>query len=108
MQEVIINLCNNAIDAMPQGGTITLRTKTIQDLGKDEIQIQVQDTGSGIPKETKAKIFEPFFTTKELGKGTGLGLSIFHEIIQKHGGTITLESELGIGTTFTIKIPLSR
>ncbi|OGR88659.1 MAG: hypothetical protein A3A86_06375 [Elusimicrobia bacterium RIFCSPLOWO2_01_FULL_60_11] len=107
IQQVIINLCNNAIDAMPKGGTITLRTRRVQDLGKDAIQIQVQDTGAGISKENQNKVFESFFTTKEVGKGTGLGLSISHEIVQKHGGTITLESQMGIGTTFTIRIPLT-
>ena len=92
---------------MPKGGAIKLRTMRVQDLDRDVIQIQIQDTGAGIPKEKQTKVFEPFFTTKEVGKGTGLGLSISHEIVQKHGGTITLESQMGIGTTFTIRIPLS-
>ena len=108
MQEVIINLCNNAIDAMPKGGALTLRTARVRFDGKDGVEIQVRDTGTGIPPEVKARIFEPFFTTKEVGRGTGLGLSISHEIIEKHGGTLSLESKPGRGTTFTIRIPSSR
>ena len=68
--------------------------------------IQISDTGPGIPRETLAKIFDPFFTTKEVGKGTGLGLSISHSIIEKLDGTVTVDSEVGRGTTFTISLPI--
>ena len=107
MQQVIVNLCNNAIDAMPKGGTIRLHTRTVQESEKKFVKIQVQDTGPGISKNIQLKVFEPFFTTKEVGEGTGLGLSITHEIVQKHGGTIVLDSKAGTGTTFTIRIPLT-
>ena len=73
--------------------------------GKAYAEIQVQDTGGGIPEEIRSKIFEPFFTTKEVGKGTGLGLSLVYEIVQKHEGKITVQSEIGKGTTFQIFLP---
>ena len=71
----------------------------------ESLKVVVSDTGIGIPKENINSIFDPFFTTKELGKGTGLGLSVSYGIIQKHQGTITVESEVGKGTSFTIKLP---
>ena len=105
LQQVIVNLCNNAMDAMPDGGTITLLTKQSSLNGKDAVEIRVEDTGQGIPKEIQAKIFEPFFTTKEVGKGTGLGLSLVYEIIQKHQGQIRVESQVGKGTAFSVCLP---
>ena len=105
IQQVVINLCSNAIDAMPDGGVLTVRTANAVLDGKKAIQIQIQDTGFGIPKEIQAKIFEPFFTTKEVGKGTGLGLSLVYEIIQKNEGEITMESQEGKGTLFLVKLP---
>ena len=101
IQQIMINLCNNAIDAMPQGGAIKINT------AQDEkfIKITVADTGTGISDENKKKLFEPFFTTKEVGKGTGLGLSICYELANKHGGDIAVESEVGKGTTFTVRLP---
>ena len=101
IQQIIINLCNNAMDAMPAGGTIKIET------AQDEkfIKIAVSDNGSGISDENKKKLFEPFFTTKEVGKGTGLGLSICYELANKHGGDISVESEVGKGTTFTVRLP---
>jgi signal transduction histidine kinase len=104
MQQVIVNLCNNAIDAMPDGGKITIKTRVFTD--NDTMEISVSDTGQGMDKQILQRIFEPFFTTKEVGKGTGLGLSLCYEIIQKHKGTIEVESEIGRGTTFIIKLPL--
>ncbi|MFA4909711.1 MAG: HAMP domain-containing sensor histidine kinase, partial [Desulfobacteria bacterium] len=71
-----------------------------------DIAVSVRDNGQGIPKEYQARVFEPFFTTKPGGKGTGLGLSITHNIVQNMGGTITLESEKGKGTTFTVRLPI--
>lgn len=104
LQQVIINLCNNAIDAMPNGGKITVRTR---DDTADErrVVLEVEDNGSGIPEEIGDKIFNPFFTTKEVGKGTGLGLSLVYEIIQRHQGAIKLKSKVGSGTTFTVFLP---
>jgi len=105
IQQVIVNLCNNAIDAMGEGGKVTLRTRSVMMNEKNFVQIQVQDTGHGIPKEIQDRVFEPFFTTKEVGKGTGLGLSLVYEIIQKHDGQILLQSEMGKGTIFTVVLP---
>lgn len=107
IQEVILNLCNNGIDAMPKGGTLTIQTRKIEKDGGEFAEIQVTDEGMGIPKEIHAKIFEPFFTTKEVGKGTGLGLSLVHEIIQKHQGKIEVSSHVEKGTTFRILLPLT-
>lgn len=107
INQVFMNLLVNACHAI-QGkeldtlGTITVRTWS----DADTAYIAVSDTGCGISKEVQRRIFEPFYTTKEVGKGTGLGLSISHEIIKKHGGELTVASEVGKGTTFTIQLPL--
>ena len=103
LQQVFLNLLNNAIDALGKDGTITI--KTLHQTDSHKVVIKISDTGPGIPKETLAKIFDPFFTTKEVGKGTGLGLSISYSIIEKLGGTINVDSEVGKGTTFTISLP---
>ena len=106
IQQIIINLCNNSIDAMPKGapnGRITITTKKLE----KEVEITVSDTGVGILEEVKKHMFEPFFTTKEVGKGTGLGLSLVYEIIKKHNGTIEVESEVGKGTTFYFTLPIA-
>jgi len=105
IQQVIVNLASNAIDAMPEGGRITVRSKRCHSEGEEFYKIQVEDTGEGIPAEICSKIFDPFYTTKEQGKGTGLGLSLAYEIIQKHQGDITVDSEIGKGSTFTITLP---
>lgn len=114
IQQVIINLCSNAMDAMPNGGTLTVATRLLGTLAvpldKGErkwVEISVSDTGTGIPQEIQSKIFEPFFTTKEIGKGTGLGLSLVYEIVRRHDGAIQAESEVGKGATFIITIPAS-
>jgi two-component system NtrC family sensor kinase len=109
MQQVFLNLINNALDAMDQkGGKILIITKQVegQDKGGKEIVIEVADTGPGIPSANLNKIFDPFFTTKAVGKGTGLGLSICYGIVNKMGGDITVQSEVGQGTTFYIRLPL--
>lgn len=101
-QQVIMNLCNNAIDAMSDAGKMTIKTKQIE----DRIEIEISDTGNGMTEEVKKHIFEPFFTTKETGKGTGLGLSLSYEIVQRHNGTIEVESEADKGSTFIIRLPV--
>ncbi|UXP31090.1 ATP-binding protein [Reichenbachiella agarivorans] len=102
LNQALVNLIGNAADAIDFKGTITIRTI---DVDADTVQIQVQDDGKGIPEDVRKKIFDPFFTTKPVGKGTGLGLSITYSIIDKHGGTITVDSTLGKGTIFTVTIP---
>lgn len=102
LNQVFVNLINNAIDAIDENGVITIKTINLND---DFIEIQISDNGSGMPDDVKDKIFDPFFTTKEIGKGTGLGLSISHGIIEKHKGTIKVESKMGVGTTFIINLP---
>jgi two-component system NtrC family sensor kinase len=102
INQVFINLLINAVNSIEEQGVITIKT-----WNKDKsIWMAVSDTGRGISQESLSKIFEPFFTTKDIGKGTGLGLSITYEIIQRHKGDITVKSEVGKGTTFTIRIPI--
>jgi signal transduction histidine kinase/CheY-like chemotaxis protein len=109
LQQAFLNLCINAIEAMPNGGQLTLNIYTEQKTEKKENNavIEVIDTGQGIPEEILLKIFNPFFTTKEPGQGTGLGLSIVHMIIERHKGTINVESRLNSGTKFTVKLPVA-
>lgn len=102
INQVVLNLLVNAAQAIQERGKIVVHT----DVKEDEVIIEVSDTGSGISPEHLPRIFEPFFTTKELGKGTGLGLSISYRIIEKHGGSIEVQSEVGVGTTFTIHLPV--
>ena len=103
LQQCMINLIFNAIDAMPEGGTLTLTTAF--DPSAKLVRIQVRDAGCGIPKESLPYIFDPFFTTKIEGKGLGLGLSTTFGIINRHGGTIHVESEAGKETVFEIALP---
>ena len=103
LQQVFLNIIDNAIDAIDKDGEISI--KTYYDSKGKEIAIAVADTGPGIPKGMLRRIFDPFFTTKKMGDGTGLGLSISYGIIEKLGGTITVESKEGHGTTFTVYIP---
>jgi len=106
LQQVFLNILNNAIDAVHKNGTIVVRSQLIAK-GK-EIAVAVADDGPGIPNEVIGKIFDPFFTTKEVGSGTGLGLSISYSIIEKLGGRILVSSQEGKGTTFTICLPLNQ
>ena len=104
IEQVLLALMINAIDAMPRGGNLWLRT--LQREQSEEI-FEVRDDGSGIPPEILERIFEPFLTTKESGKGVGLGLAVSHNIIQRHHGRIDAQSEVGKGTTFTVSLPLA-
>lgn len=102
IEQVLLALVMNAIDAMPRGGNLWLRSKF---LGA-EVELTVRDDGTGIPPDVLPKLFEPFTTTKEVGKGVGLGLAISKGIVDRHSGKITVESELGKGTTFRIILPI--
>ena len=103
MKSVINNLCVNAADAMPNGGTLAITTFFNKEKGN--IVMQITDTGIGIEEKNLNKIFDPFFTTKETGKGTGLGLAVIYGIIERHGGFIDVKSRVGQGTTFTVELP---
>jgi signal transduction histidine kinase len=103
LNQVVLNLLSNAIDASPQCGQVTVRTRASPEGG---VALDVIDAGTGIDPAIRDKIFDPFFTTKPVGKGTGLGLSIAYGIVQLHGGEISLESEPGRGTRFTVELPL--
>jgi PAS domain S-box-containing protein len=116
IHQVLMNLCINARDAMPQGGTIKVRAENVQlkqeDVWTSEgvkpgpfVRVQVSDTGTGMPPEVLDRIFEPFFTTKEQGKGSGLGLSTSSGIVRGHGGFIEVKSEIGKGSQFSVCLP---
>jgi PAS domain S-box-containing protein len=104
LEQVLVNLILNGRDAMPHGGVATIETSTVRD---NLVRICVSDTGIGMGEETIARIFEPFFTTKGPARGTGLGLATAYGFIQQSGGTISVSSELGVGTTFEIRLPKS-
>ena len=119
IEQVLMNLCVNARDAMPEGGRLVIETRKFEvDEAQSEAEgweapggyvlITVADNGTGIAKETLPNIFDPFFSTKEAGKGTGLGLSVVHGIVKQHGGRITVYSELGHGTTFNVYLPVAK
>ena len=115
--QLLMNLATNARDAMPDGGTLTIRTervhlsgglmKTYEGREGTFAAIEVSDTGTGMDERTKDQIFDPFFTTKEVGKGTGLGLSIVYGIVNQNKGYVNVSSDQGRGTTFTIYLPLA-
>lgn len=116
LHQILVNLINNAVDAMDEEGLITIRMTRLQSddpylrrfpdiQAKDYCRLDIIDTGHGMDQQTAKRIFEPFFTTKEVGKGTGLGLSMVHSIIEEHLGEISVTSQLGGGTTFTILLP---
>jgi signal transduction histidine kinase len=116
LQQVLLNLCVNARDAMTNSGVVTItvsfiivnesfRKRNIEATADQYVVLSVSDTGSGIPENILGRIFDPFFTTKEIGKGTGLGLSTVHAIVKGHHGFITVDSELEKGTTFYVHLP---
>jgi PAS domain S-box-containing protein len=111
LQEAFNHLVENALQAMPEGGTLTIRSSITQPTGTEaggRAAIDIIDTGTGIAPEHLAPIFQPFFTTKTIGRGTGLGLAIVQETVRAHGGQITVESEPGKGSRFTILLPIVR
>ncbi|RJR52875.1 MAG: two-component sensor histidine kinase, partial [Desulfobacteraceae bacterium] len=100
----------NALDATPSGGEIRICTRYLfsaTEMNHKGVEIAISDTGTGIEPENLDKLFDPFFTTKEVGQGTGLGLSISLGIVQRHGGTIQVQSKVGEGSTFTIWLPIN-
>jgi two-component system NtrC family sensor kinase len=104
INQVFLNLLVNAAQAIPERGTITLRTAC----DGEQVSVAVADTGTGMPPEVRDRIFDPFFTTKPIGKGTGLGLSVAYGIVEKHGGRIDVDTAPGAGTTFTVRLPVRR
>jgi len=121
IQQVFLNILNNAVDAIGKDGEIQIRTNCVmkdkakgytpfefqqEGLHDQEIEVCISDTGPGIPNEVLQRIFDPFFTTKEVGRGTGLGLAISYSIVEKLGGRIMVASEVGKGATFTVYFPV--
>nr|HPI77737.1 ATP-binding protein [bacterium] len=104
LNQALVNLVVNALQAMPSGGRLTLRTKS----GDGSAALCVEDTGCGMSEEVVKKLFIPFFTTKDIGQGTGLGLPVAHGIVAAHGGWIRVDSEVGKGSAFEIRLPVSR
>jgi two-component system NtrC family sensor kinase len=108
---VLFNMIINALDATEPGGTITLSTRiglSASDAGQKGLEISIADTGCGIPPEDLDNLFEPFFTKKDPSQATGLGLSVSFGIVQRHRGTIRVQSEVGKGTRFFIWLPIER
>ncbi len=105
LRQVVLNLLNNAMHAVGEKGAITITTSAF---GRDFVNIVVSDTGCGIPKENLGRIFDPFFTTKPQGQGTGLGLSMCHGIMDRLGGRISVSSEVGKGSSFSLALPADK
>jgi signal transduction histidine kinase len=104
MFQVVANLAKNAVDAMPAGGSLRV-SANVRD---GNVILTITDTGDGIPAEIRERIFEPFFTTKEVGRGTGLGLSICQRIVERLGGSLSIDSQHGVGTSVAVELPLQR
>jgi two-component system NtrC family sensor kinase len=111
IKQVLVNLLNNAVQAMPNGGHLTVTTRLIErkvdEVYRQMAAVYVSDTGMGIVSENLGRVFDPFFTTKEVGQGTGLGLSVSYSIVEKHNGRIELESVPEEGSTFIVLLPIS-
>jgi signal transduction histidine kinase len=116
LEQVLSNLVANACDAMPNGGTVSIETGVVtldarsarEWAGLDAgtfVRVVVRDTGAGMDDVTRGRAFEPFFTTKPPGAAMGLGLAVVHGIVHRHGGAITVESEVGRGSTFSVFLP---
>jgi signal transduction histidine kinase len=104
LSQLFVNLLVNAAHAIEARGTISLRTGSTE----NAVWIEIQDTGTGMSAETQKRIFEPFYTTKPVGQGTGLGLSICWEIVERHGGSLEVQSSLGRGSCFRITLPTTQ
>ena len=103
INQVFMNLLTNAAQALSGRDKATITIETRGDT--NEVEVKIIDNGPGIPPEVLPRIWDPFFTTKDVGEGTGLGLSIVHELVERHGGEIVVDTKLGDGTTFTVKLP---
>lgn len=103
LQHAVVNLVKNAFDAMPRGGTLTITTRATP----EHVDVEVEDTGAGIPEEIRGRIFEPFFSTKPIHQGSGLGLIIAKEVVERSGGSIEFASQVGLGTRFRIRVPVA-
>jgi signal transduction histidine kinase len=103
LHQVLVNLVVNAIHAMPAGGELTIRTWS----EGDHVVLSIEDTGKGMSDDVRKRVFDPFFTTKDVDVGTGLGLAVVHGIVAGHRGTITVHSEIDVGTRFELRFPLS-
>lgn len=106
LEQVFLNLVLNALDAMPDGGVLRIKLSNTDD--REFVAVKFEDTGVGIPKQQLREIFDPFYTSKKAAKGTGLGLSVSLGIIQRHGGDIHVQSEVGKGTVFTVLLPVAK
>ena len=102
LRQIFLNLITNAVQAMPHGGQLKVRTSRAT---SDRMRLEFSDTGIGIPEHQMKDIFNPFFTTKSSGQGTGLGLSVVHSVVQRYRGDIQVQSTPNVGTTFTIDLP---
>lgn len=105
---ILCNLVVNAGDALSEGGTVTVRTRSSVDGGRGAVELAVRDSGRGMTGETLSRVWEPYFTTKANGRGTGLGLPTVRAIVERRGGRITVASQPGLGTEFTIILPAAR
>jgi signal transduction histidine kinase len=103
LQQALLGIFENAVEAMPPGGTLRVSTRDVSEGGRRDIHIRIVDNGPGIPPDRLARVFEPFYTTKR--SGTGLGLAITRKVIEGHGGQVSVCSEVGVGTTFDISLP---
>jgi signal transduction histidine kinase len=103
IRQVLVNLLVNAVQAMPRGGRLEVETRS--EIG--HVVVAITDTGEGMSEDTRRRLFAPFFTTKDVGEGTGLGLAVASGIVHSHGGTIRVESEVGRGSRFEVRLPLT-
>jgi signal transduction histidine kinase len=105
MESVLLSVVKNALDASPAEATVTIESRTLAREGAQGVEVAVRDNGRGIPAELLPRVIEPFFTTKPPGEGTGLGLALTHRFIDAHGGTLSIDSEAGRGTTVRMWLP---